>query len=238
MFALFRRIRKQLVSEGNLGKYLKYAIGEIILVVIGILIALQVNNWNENRKSRSFEQEMLAQIRENLKVDKMDLKKVHKNFEKAISSITKILEYEQEQYPDSLKFWLGDILQFERFAAITNSYETLKSNGLDKVSDDKLRRLLSNYYENEVEQVSRAIIDVEYAFLNDWKPLLKELSIEDFKFRQYVIVNDPNIFDRSSVARNNLILNKDNYSGGTTRISQVIQSIDRILNRLSPELEK
>ena len=134
------------------------------------MIALQVNNWNENRKSRSFEQEMLAQIRENLKVDKMDLKKVHKNFEKAISSITKILEYEQEQYPDSLKFWLGDILQFERFAAITNSYETLKSNGLDKVSDDKLRRLLSNYYENEVEQVSRAIIDVEYAFLNDWKP--------------------------------------------------------------------
>ncbi|WP_424989085.1 DUF6090 family protein [Flagellimonas sp.] len=238
MFALFRRIRKQLVPEGNFGKYLKYAIGEIILVVIGIVIALQVNNWNENRKSRSFEQEMLAQIRENLKVDKMDLKKVHKNFEKAISSITKILEHEQEQYPDSLKFWLGDILQFERFAAITNSYETLKSNGLDKVSDDKLRRLLSNYYENEVEQVSRAIIDVEYAFLNDWKPLLKELSIEDFKFRQYVIVNDPNIFDRSSVARNNLILNKDNYSGGTTRISQVIQSIDEILNRLSAELEK
>ncbi|WP_349350957.1 DUF6090 family protein [Flagellimonas sp. MMG031] len=89
MFALFRRIRKQLVSEGNLGKYLKYAIGEIILVVIGILIALQVNNWNENRKSRSFEQEMLAQIRENLEVDKMDLKKVHRNLKKPFRRLLK-----------------------------------------------------------------------------------------------------------------------------------------------------
>jgi len=52
MIKFFRKIRQNLLSEGKTGKYLKYAIGEIVLVVIGILIALSINNWNENRKSK------------------------------------------------------------------------------------------------------------------------------------------------------------------------------------------
>ena len=51
MIKFFRKIRQKLIAEGNLKRYLIYAIGEIILVVIGILIALQINNWNENRKN-------------------------------------------------------------------------------------------------------------------------------------------------------------------------------------------
>ena len=51
MIKLFRNIRQRLLSENKFSKYMLYAIGEIILVVIGILIALQINNWNENRKS-------------------------------------------------------------------------------------------------------------------------------------------------------------------------------------------
>ena len=49
MIKFFRKIRQNLLSEGKTGKYLKYAIGEIILVVIGILIALSINNWNDNQ---------------------------------------------------------------------------------------------------------------------------------------------------------------------------------------------
>ena len=52
MLKFFRKIRQNLLSEGNTGKYLKYALGEIVLVVIGILIALQVNNWSEIKKIR------------------------------------------------------------------------------------------------------------------------------------------------------------------------------------------
>ncbi|QCK15739.1 DUF6090 family protein [Mangrovivirga cuniculi] len=50
MINLFRKIRKQLISESKIGQFLIYSIGEIILVVIGILFALGINNWNENRK--------------------------------------------------------------------------------------------------------------------------------------------------------------------------------------------
>src|SRR5210317_368794 len=52
MIKFFRHIRQNLIMENKTGKYLKYAIGEIVLVVIGILIALQINNWNEQRKER------------------------------------------------------------------------------------------------------------------------------------------------------------------------------------------
>ena len=51
MIKFFRKIRQKLLSENKFSKYLVYAIGEIVLVVIGILIALQINNWNENRKN-------------------------------------------------------------------------------------------------------------------------------------------------------------------------------------------
>ena len=80
MIKFFRHIRQQLLSEGNTGKpalpagrYLKYAIGEIILVVIGILIALQINNWNEAKKDRSTEVKLLKELREDLIKTKEDL---------------------------------------------------------------------------------------------------------------------------------------------------------------------
>ena len=62
MIKFFRQIRQNLIMENKTGKYLKYAIGEIVLVVIGILIALQINNWNENRKEKQQEKAILYQL--------------------------------------------------------------------------------------------------------------------------------------------------------------------------------
>ena len=62
MIKLFRNIRKKLIKEGKTTNYLKYAIGEIVLVVIGILIALQINNWNEGRKQNALAQKYLQSL--------------------------------------------------------------------------------------------------------------------------------------------------------------------------------
>lgn len=60
---IFRKIRQALISENRFTKYLLYAFGEIVLVVLGILIALQINNWNENRKQNNLEQEYLINLK-------------------------------------------------------------------------------------------------------------------------------------------------------------------------------
>jgi len=64
MIKFFRKIRYDLMEKNKTGKYLKYAIGEIVLVVIGILIALQINTWNEERKNNSKEQQILSQLKD------------------------------------------------------------------------------------------------------------------------------------------------------------------------------
>ena len=69
MIKFFRKIRQNMLSEGKSLKYLKYAIGEIVLVVIGILIALQINNWNESRKNGTKEKEYLEGIKTDLEID-------------------------------------------------------------------------------------------------------------------------------------------------------------------------
>ncbi|MFN1835231.1 hypothetical protein AB2B38_008215 [Balneola sp. MJW-20] len=72
MITLFRRIREKLIASGSVTKYLLYAVGEILLVVVGILIALQVNNWNEERQFRVDAESQLRSLRETL-VDEQDL---------------------------------------------------------------------------------------------------------------------------------------------------------------------
>ena len=69
MIKFFRQIRFKLMETGKTTKYFKYAIGEIILVVIGILIALQINNWNENRKAKTNEIVLVKQLLEDAKID-------------------------------------------------------------------------------------------------------------------------------------------------------------------------
>jgi len=69
MIKFFRNIRQNLLNEGKTSKYFKYAIGEIILVVIGILIALQINNWNEQRKKNELGRDYLLQLKKDLSLD-------------------------------------------------------------------------------------------------------------------------------------------------------------------------
>jgi hypothetical protein len=91
--------------ENKIGKYFTYAIGEIILVVIGILIALSINNWNEQRKSDTFELKMLGEVYKSISYDNYKLKYILKNrIEVVDSSINVILEMYETDRIDMKKF--------------------------------------------------------------------------------------------------------------------------------------
>ena len=142
------------------GKYYKYAIGEIILVVIGILIALQINNWNEGNKAKEKEREVLLEIVSDLEYSLNDLDKVvntqNNNLTKNINSLKNLINVLQidPKYNDSLgaKFFATNSYDEPYFK--TCGYNSLTSIGMDLVQDNKIRSAIGQFY-------SAAINDTE-----------------------------------------------------------------------------
>ena len=150
MIKFFRRIRQQLLSEGNTTKYLKYAIGEIILVVIGILIALQINNWNENRKATIKQIEILSMLEESLIDDLDKFEEVANYYARSKMSINTILNHLQKDLPlnDSLPSHFFKSTTIWEQSSFTNGiYETLKSNGIDLISNKKLSQQIVKVFD-------------------------------------------------------------------------------------------
>jgi hypothetical protein len=92
MIKFFRKIRQRLLTENKFSKYLIYAIGEIVLVVIGILIALQINTWNENKKFNAIKDNNYIQLLEDLKTDKEYIDELIKEFNSSILLYRKYLK--------------------------------------------------------------------------------------------------------------------------------------------------
>jgi len=151
MLRFFRRIRVKLLAEGNFKKFLLYAIGEILLVVIGILIALQINNLNEERKEKKLTSTYLANI-------ELDLLSDLKAIEKASNDID---FYEEEGFYslnvidgkidsiDKVKFLKSLIWNnhYPIFQPTRSTYEDLISSGNIKlIKDNDLKVALSKYY--------------------------------------------------------------------------------------------
>jgi len=110
MIKLFRSVRQKLLTENKFSKYLIYAIGEILLVVIGILIALQINNWNEVQKGKMKATTILKEIR---------------------SDMFKDLELIEELKP----YWGREIIYFKKLLPSFNPHEEIASfAGLDTSS--------------------------------------------------------------------------------------------------------
>ncbi len=237
MIKFFRRIRQRLLSENKFSKYLLYAIGEIVLVVIGILIALQINNWNEHKKEQEFEKEILEQIRANLIKDKLTLESIQANFEKAMSSTDKILNasWTQEE-KDSVQYWLGDVIQFDRFQPLTNAYEVAKSKGLGLISNKQLRFLIGTYYDDELKNVTKSIEDIERTFQRDWIHVLKN-EAQEVRFKQFVILKNPDLLKGDTEPVNILRLNRGNFKGSYERLNSVIKRIENMITLINQELE-
>ncbi|MGK0413274.1 MAG: hypothetical protein ACJA1B_001477 [Polaribacter sp.] len=167
MIEIFRNIRKNLLIENKTSKYFKYAIGEIILVVIGILIALQINNWNENQKTKTTEIYVLNEILNNLNEDGIILSEIVEQRQKAKTSVADMLNYLQTEdiNKDILEKDMLRFLTFERYFPINNAYEVLKSKGL-QLSNNKLTTQISRYYDYEQKKMNGSILDIENAILS------------------------------------------------------------------------
>jgi len=153
MIKFFRRIRQRLLTENKFSKYLIYAIGEIVLVVIGILIALQINNWNEYQKERKSEHLILSEIRDNLKYDLNDFESNITTLQnKSISSKAVLQALEKDiAYHDSLGYYFSYLNAYPHFSCKRNGYKLLQSKGLEIITNDELRNKINDLYEDRYQ---------------------------------------------------------------------------------------
>ncbi|RIA09051.1 hypothetical protein OE09_0879 [Flavobacteriaceae bacterium MAR_2010_72] len=149
MIKFFRKIRYNLMETGKTGKYLKYAIGEIVLVVIGILIALQINTWNEAKKTSHLETKILKELHSNLTLDLEEIQSDVRFMDSITKACTVIKDYlKTHDSPEPSVFNTFSILRITpHFDPNMSGYGLLQSKGVEVISNDSLRNQVSLLYE-------------------------------------------------------------------------------------------
>ena len=154
------------------GKYFKYAIGEIILVVIGILIALSINNWNVANKTKKKEQQILSEILSDLMFNIVALDKVLNtgkyNLKRNVNSIrtlTNILQSDQK-YHDSISNYFTSVNAFDIANFKSSGFQSLTSIGLDLIEDDKIRSSIGEFFTSSINYTQSAYDEVRDDYYN------------------------------------------------------------------------
>lgn len=172
MIKFFRNIRQKLLTENKFVKYLTYAIGEIFLVVIGILIAVQINNWNEGRKDSIREQQILHQLKEDYQANLKQLDQKISFRRSIIQAGNEVLEYLDQPTNlnnDSIASKLSVISGWATFDPIQN--DLFVSGNIRLIKNSKLKELLSNWSSDII-----ALQEVEVI----WTKMLWESAIPLF----------------------------------------------------------
>jgi hypothetical protein len=185
MIKIFRKFRQKMVSGNRVGKYLLYAIGEIVLVVLGILIALQVNNWNEARKDHEMEIKVLSEllITINRNCDEMNLDAIRRqNWNKSSDIIISTLN-NGTSYSDTLNIHFHNArIPGTNLSLSSAGYEGFKNVGYNIIRSDELRNEIIELFEVTMK---RLMEEMEYfeSFQPDRQQYIDRLfSYEDDKF--------------------------------------------------------
>ena len=183
MIKFFRHIRKSLIEKNQMGKYFKYAIGEILLVVIGILIALQINNWNEQRKTRQSEVSYLKSIKTDLEGDKQTIQYIINTTKVRIDAYEKLISQLKafDTITDSRPLFnlMRDHVGFVDLKVQDHTIETLKNSGnIEIIRSKPIRRAIQIYYDTvEVIYVQQNFMNT-YVVTNDMDKFFNYLEIE------------------------------------------------------------
>ena len=234
MIHFFRKIRHQLFTNNKFSKYLLYAIGEIVLVVIGVLIALQINNWNNQKLLNKAEVKSYQNIKRQIIEDKTELTQIkgfNNYFKKSSELANKIIEVQDYNNADSLALMAMGLSLYTDFHSSGNIYETLVNSGDIKLLKNseipsKLQKLEMTYINvNNLEDIHWEII------INELSPLLRGVINYNTKKpvqpKKLYKVEMQNYFIESIY----LTIRKDSvYTKALREIDTIINMIDNELN--------
>jgi hypothetical protein len=212
MINFFRHIRQRMIKENRVSKYLLYAFGEIVLVVIGILIALQINTWNENSKLNKEEKKLLNSLNEDFKENEIRLGQtiaLEENMLRNSRALLKVMRFENETVDsDSIAHMVvRGAKSWWRAEYVTGTYKAILGSGnINVLKNDDLKKILAQFltevesgFEDHEESISYL---VEFNKLS--APYSSELLL-DSQLERLDLVKDQKLAESSTKA---IITNK------------------------------
>jgi len=232
MIRIFKRIKESLLNESKFRSYLLYAIGEIILIVIGILIAVEINNWNESNKSNEDIKNVLSLIKDNLKGDKAELELNLKLGKKFVSYWQGVLK---KNPADSESPNLINHLGVYDFNSNNSGYlSAIRGNILSLIDNRELINNITTYYELKFREMkNRSAAFARWTLLvNNMiiDAMARNEKIKDIKKRTQVVISDPVFKEtlREMISTTEDLLDKINVR---------INSADSLMGMIDSELK-
>ena len=247
MIKFFRKIRQRMLSENKISKYLIYAIGEIVLVVIGILIALYINNLNTEKQDSITLNGYLNNIAENIKSDQVNLEYITAFRDSSVIGskyFMKMIEQEsKEQYATYFsKYFKFNPWLDESFQSNQSGFEALKNSGyLNKIQQTDLQTELYKYYslvqkiKDEEQSLNNFMEEMEYDMYKNnivqkTKPLIRKL------FRKIETKED--ITELQRILNYPAFVGSHSRNAGTSYMYELYEQLTVITNSLMDEIEK
>ena len=247
MIKFFRHIRNSLLEENKLSKYLLYAIGEIVLVVIGILIALQINAWNQTKEDIKKEEKFLLEIKENLiedlqKVDTLLLANKRKLIRIDTAYHYLSLIDAQPMMGRKFSYQMPTITNLKLFVPTTVAFSNITATGkIDLLRSDPLRKEISRYYsdnpldgvQNQIKVTTQTLLDnVAHQMIN--KTMMKAVTKRDFDvipITEMKIHKDPKVLSGLFVLTNKTLEHNILLKATKTEVEDLVAKIDAYLKK-------
>lgn len=243
MFKFFRKLRQILFFERKLGKYLLYAVGEIFLVVIGILIAVQINNWNESKKNRSLLQAYKTNLIENLAEDSLS---INESVQGITTDLEAIEEFERRvsESPDPLE----TILQIARYEYTfiifmksdfeNDTYKLLNSTGHLGLFPQEIIQELNELYNLQEEALfaTNKTVDNYISSINHYSRkypfTFKNNLIQNGTLAAEKVWGNISLSDHATEFNSLIIAKSDNYRLSLEDLPELRDKTNRLLEML------
>jgi hypothetical protein len=216
MIKFFRHIRQRLLTENKFSKYLLYAIGEIALVMIGILLALQVNDWNENRFRRDLEKSTLKEIKESLDFDitmLQDQVETQTHYWKQIERLIQELKSNKEP-SESIENLLIYPVRENIVNLNSSAFELLENRGIDLISNQSLKKEIVKHFKYDQQDIidrSKVWGEILLEFGRFFDALLDPIIDNELKTNYVLGAEKFKALDYSGFRSNELVVAKLKY---------------------------
>ncbi len=261
MIKFFRHIRQSLIQKNQMGKYFKYAIGEIILVVIGILIALQINNWNEESKQSRIEQTFLKRLKIDLEENIANLESLIAFQEKRNEGVKAFIKFSLMENSDSIRMifpHFNTVLRWDDMTINQVTFKEMQSSGkLDIIQNDsikiKLLQLDQQYQivlkRNETikighekgfsEPYGKTVNSMSFFVLDESNKALfpRRYSKEEMLVYQEEFIHDLTDLVNNQVFMNSLIGSKYSHTLVLGEMKEAKRKAEELLSLIKSELE-